>query len=554
MENQSATDCRLRFPYKLSDATEAFVRKSNEIPDDFQVREIQDSIDAARKVRAGLSERITEVRARLHQLEQVGAPRRQITETQLTLLNLEREDRPAARNIVRCSGPFLLVRRLPAEILSRIFVLHHQSCFEPPKVTARFARRSGDEESITFFPLWAPSWISETCIYWRNITLATQELWSTIRYNCTTQTPDTETALGIRTWIERGGDWPLSFSFTCQGHHGILGDDGPAEVPPVGHACRDVFDLLLSQGHRWREVHLTLSEVFLPKLVVLRGNLPLLEKLHYTNLTGPEPGGDDLDAFTTAPRLYDLSLSNVLGRVVATFPWAQITHYCGDHYDHAHTHILHLAPNISTITLKLEGDTLPQTLIHRLDHLRVTSGSLTLIVGEDIFRRIQLPSLKSFRCTLETPIPALVRILQRYGTTVTTLHIDNFIVHSSILNFLGAATAVESLTVIGPHYLYIQDPTPSHEVDRIFDRLAYRPGQAVPALFPRLRELHASGLEVHTAFVRVLESRRVASPETVKLEMVVLTDIKVRAAQKPEIDTRLRDLKRQGMRLSLSGL
>ncbi|KAJ7038813.1 hypothetical protein C8F04DRAFT_1088595 [Mycena alexandri] len=490
-------------PYSVSPSTIQVIR-SNRIPHAEEVEEISQSIDAAQSVRTGLAS--------------------QITAAQLALLQLQRLDDNAMQHIRRCTGALSPIRRLPPEVLSRIFHFYHQNCFSSVSTFGREPLFHSDR-------IWT---LGEICSYWRSVAVTTGHLWSTFQFTCKGRPQKTEAALA---WLLRAGNYPLTFSFACAGHGSAVVD------------C-DVFKALLSRGDRWRNAVFTIPQFFLPAVGALKGRLPILEKLHYTNGSQSAPPIPLLDAFSVAPMLHDLSLSDILASVPAILPWDQIEHYSGDQFDNMRNHVLGIAPNINTFVLNSPHGPAVTAVTHQLKKLDFRSGYHTLAC-------LTLPALKilHFRGVDSTHI---TRLLTRSGTALTDLHIESFdLALHNILDVFEITPALTSLTLLANRATFQATGAAN---DYIFIRLTPKRFRAArtgtwPVLLPRLQRLTATGLPASDAFVHMLESRVVATDENVRLESVLLRDVVVVPSEHAYSYARLQELANlTGMAVAIHGI
>ncbi|KAJ7728901.1 hypothetical protein B0H16DRAFT_1587913, partial [Mycena metata] len=171
-------------PHSVKPSTNQVIR-SNQIPHEAEVEEISRSIDAAKSLRVSLAS--------------------QITAAELALFQLRRMDHNAMQHIRRCTGALSPIRRLPPEVLSRIFHFYHQDCFDHVSPVAQQPPFDSDR-------IWT---LGEICNYWRSAALTTGHLWSTFQISCKGRPKKTEAALA---WLLRAGNYPLTFSFECAVH------------------------------------------------------------------------------------------------------------------------------------------------------------------------------------------------------------------------------------------------------------------------------------------------------------------------------------------------
>ncbi|KAJ7138296.1 hypothetical protein C8R44DRAFT_342369 [Mycena epipterygia] len=581
MEDKPKSNRSDPIPYALSPLTKRLVR-SNEAPLGLQEKELLESIVAAQTLKSSLAQQITDARKHLLLLQRAdeNATRKrlipsnealfgfrekeldanaqtlqssltqQITDSQLHLLRLERADENATLHIEGCTSALGPIRRLPPEVLSRIFAFYHATAL--PACKYRLLNIN-EEPDMSMFAAWNIWRLGHICSYWRDVALGTRELWSTFRFQCPGSTASTVQA--AQTWLQRSGSHALSLSFCCRT---IVGHtEGHADsFPPIGHACREVFEMLLSQRKRWKDAQFLFPQSFLPALASLRNNIPLLQQflaniLDYSNVEQLP------NVFAVAPALRVLYLSNILIPDTTTIPWNQITACRSEQYYHGGTHILNLAPNILMFTLDARdsaSDYSTGIIEHQLRHLHFISGTNTL-------RSLVLPALESFQFSPGAPFLAfnpapfdsVVSLFEYSGKKLTRLHIDDFNpALPGVLDVLAATPLLTSLTVVGGSMLaeYTPDePVVSH----LFDRLTYRQEQTLPALVPMLRELSTNELPPSDAIVRMVASRSRASPETVRLESFVFNAMHVSEVEHESSSyvDRFRQLEAHGLSVSV---
>ncbi|KAJ6512597.1 hypothetical protein C8R45DRAFT_323869 [Mycena sanguinolenta] len=174
------------------------------------------------------------------------------------------------------------VLTLPNEMVSEIF-LHTLPPY--PLCPQLFGRTS-------------PTSLTHICRKWREIALATPELWRAIRVSDVSsihrERPESEV------WTKRSGSFPLLISI--QIHH-----------------SREIYPELLDRCSRWE--HLTLS-VYTPAIINIDGPMPLLRHLELTQHDGH--GSVEL---RDAPQLRSVVIP--LSWAV-TLPWQQLTHLTMD--------------------------------------------------------------------------------------------------------------------------------------------------------------------------------------------------------------------------------
>ncbi|KAJ7642114.1 hypothetical protein FB45DRAFT_901820 [Roridomyces roridus] len=343
-----------------------------------------------------LRKRITEGQA------QVDALNAHITELQTMLGRLIAERDQISDLVHQYESAVSTVRRLPQDLVCEILGL-----------LSRGSRRMG-RESID-----APPWVlAQVCRSWRHAALTYGSLWSTIEISPLSTSPDI-----IEAQLQRSGDALLQiYCYRLNSKY---------DVHPR------VLELIVSQSHRWRTLHLKQIglNADLSWLWPTNNRLAALESLWvYSPAQTVVP-----DVFSTAGQLRRVVLSGEGSRMESPFvavPWSQVTHYRGRYPAERQRDILSLAANLvecaigDTTTASGEPITLPHlrrliiTENHFLDNL--TTPNLTELHVSDtdfdpyIFPFIARSSLSSTLTKLilscVTLPPALVATLAALPT------------------------------------------------------------------------------------------------------------------------------------------
>ncbi|KAF8177468.1 hypothetical protein K438DRAFT_1681424 [Mycena galopus ATCC 62051] len=197
----------------------------------------------------------------------------------------------------KCSSVFAPVRRLPPEILAKIFSL----CSSTPILY------SDGTQSIQYDvpdPVRQPHLerLLRVCVVWYNTVVTTPSLWANIEVDL--EGPNTsgeERFIHLSRSLDRSAHCPLTLHVS---------------------ACseRPGLELLGRCAARWRTAALYLTGVATPSLSHAKGHFSRLE---YLGLGGEDAKG--LDLFETAPILRRVILSQVDGPL-PKLPWRQLRH------------------------------------------------------------------------------------------------------------------------------------------------------------------------------------------------------------------------------------
>jgi hypothetical protein len=193
--------------------------------------------------------------------------------------------------IIEHDALLALIRRLPMEILTKIFILcmpnHGMSSFDPEH---------------------SPLLVGQVCIGWRQVALSTQALWSSI-----TVTRDRPSNKMANLWISRALSVPLTIRLDCTGSS------------KVG-SIRLAILVLVQYCDRWKTLELCIPESAIPRLRSIRHRLPSLESLSIQNPKESQFWSHEFSIFEFAPRLSKLSLGpGIFHDARFKIPWHQLT-------------------------------------------------------------------------------------------------------------------------------------------------------------------------------------------------------------------------------------
>jgi len=508
-----------KLPYKLPPSCDPLFT-SNAPPLSNQLAEIAESVRIAQTLKIKLD--------------------LQITKTRMELLRLEREETHAARHIARCKYPLALIRRVPNEILSHIFMCFADGIEDAPGSRGRLC--TNVREGV-----WL---LGHVCGHWRAVALSTPALWASFIYRCGGQVGNPNAL--AEEFLLRSGNYPLSVEFDCLGGR----THEHSTHPHLGDVCRDVFDAVLTRSPQWRAARFNIPPPLYPEMGIIRDNLPNLAKFQLSLFTfGEYHSFHDVETFRSCPRLVELNLQSFSVREFSpqyiAFPWHQLTRYSGA-AAYGAVSVLEQAPNIVDCTLRYDHTDrpLPRRLVHQMRSLRLWGGLVP-----EFLDNLELPALErvSFRDNISVP---MANLLRRSSPQLRSIELCGFGSTDAgassvcIVDVLAAAPTVVSLEILGQ-----QREQNFEGAAEVFNKLVYAPGQLIPAILPRLKHLTMTHVAFDDAFVRMIESRcvptvsGVAVPQGSRLESLSVTAM-------GDTDTdhllRLRQIEMQlGLRLSI---
>ncbi|KAK6977601.1 hypothetical protein R3P38DRAFT_3123760 [Favolaschia claudopus] len=208
------------------------------------------------------------------------------------------------------------IRRVPLEILSEIFM----ACLPRD----RFCTLSASE---------TPVLLGHICSSWRALSLAIPQLWASLhvveplRHEVTAEKVIGQRLDGMKTWLGRSGQCPLSISLHCSlGNHHLTTDEEWAGIvaPPLPP---DLFSKeLIPFAGRWKHLDLVMyPEGFLALANLTAADVPMLQSvslfLHLSYF-----GLDDLDS-TQFGILEGPNLSGFATRIPGSLVYSMSGHW-----------------------------------------------------------------------------------------------------------------------------------------------------------------------------------------------------------------------------------
>ncbi|KAJ7280366.1 hypothetical protein C8J57DRAFT_1302425 [Mycena rebaudengoi] len=296
------------------------------------------------------------------------------------------------------------VLTLPFDIISQIFV-----CCLPADASSLPSRFE------------APLLVAAICKEWREVALATHELWNTIHLDLRPQML-TKTVTLLAFWIPRAGGLPLSMSICFKFRPDPREGFGPPSHETFGTDWKALWALISQHSSHWHSI-----ELHIPLKVLLRfpsKNFTTLKTLSLDCGYGfMDSQHEPVQAFATAPQLRELHMGACVSARSINIPWEQITTLRGNDFQVVQgLRILEKLPNIVECELTLwglgVGDLVPIPALARLESLTVTKGHTR---GPALLGCLTLPALRRLEVDIDGS-PQIEAVLLLVARSACFLH------------------------------------------------------------------------------------------------------------------------------------
>lgn len=310
--------------------------------------------------RKAIQETISQSEAQMHMIQE------EIVRAQEFLMSLARKRDALCQHIRTHTNLLSAMQRLPLEILSEIFLYHHNVAADNGKDIMEAAMIPG-----------------QVCHNWRSAALATPKLWSNIVLPITPYIPTTLVDL-TSTFLNRSGDSPLSLQTI----------DAYMEDAEVDH----LLHLIVEASCRWQHVDSDLKLFQCDLLYQIKDKIPLLESLTLSHYGVDEDSSGRNSIFMRAPRLRRVRMHLGMLPNKLDLPWNQLTRLeLPKVHDVEFLAILADCSNLQefTVVVNSRGDHLQPVF-----HDRLRSLAINILQG---FTRpldlLTLPTLSNLRYT-----------------------------------------------------------------------------------------------------------------------------------------------------------
>ncbi|KAG6831850.1 hypothetical protein H0H87_003649 [Tephrocybe sp. NHM501043] len=217
------------------------------------------------------------------------------------------------------------IYRLPYEILLEIFSTELQDRYSGDRLFQRRLPR----RSLTLGKKLDPILLGQVCKQWRDTTLSSPLLWSSLSVLCNLK-PQTAELLAI--WLERSGEQPLTINFIeslCD-----LKTDDEWFNPPLNPVTDKVMSLLTAHAHRWKTIDFEFSLQISPLLANMSAkSFKILESAKLRSRRATNVRFDGLpplvkvwDAFHGSPSFHSADYEmEYVNHKLRDIPWSRLT-------------------------------------------------------------------------------------------------------------------------------------------------------------------------------------------------------------------------------------
>ncbi|KAJ7170877.1 hypothetical protein C8R43DRAFT_1231598 [Mycena crocata] len=382
------------------------------------------------------------------------------------------------------------VLTLPGEITSEIFI----HCL--PDIWPR-----EPQSSIS------PLLLTCICRQWRNIALATPQLWST--FSMLSNASDVQINHDfINRWLSRSGNLLLSLTF---GIPDVFDDFGIEELSVALDSMGRCLEMFWKYSSRWHAVEFSSKPSFLQhpsvSISVPDGGFPQLThlKIGCSTLADVAFGGEKVELFNDAPQLRSVTIElDTYGDVelrLFHLPWSQLTSFTGKSFvkDDCY-YVLTQTPALIHCTFMLYGDdhgNSPEMIppfppIPNLKSLSITAAhDISEFLGTLTLPGLETLDINNSR-TVTYAIPAVRQLLIRSHCALRNL------------TYRGQTSADEFFDCLRltPGLTFLDIPYSTAEIcGLVFERL-HKDSELVPQLQKLMISLHR--IQDHFPFDKLL--------------------------------------------------
>ncbi|KAF5337596.1 hypothetical protein D9758_014935 [Tetrapyrgos nigripes] len=354
----------------------------------------------------------------------------EIRRLEANIIQLQNKQQFARRRAEQFSSLLAPIRRLPSDILGRVFSL---LC----------------AENSIYLKLDLPAFcLSQVCAKWRKLVLSTPSLWSSLYVDAECSRPDEHVKALVDLYLQRSKHHPLHLRLS------MLRETSLAS---------DVLKSISAHSARWRSLSLKIRPILLKEdnFPSVKSNLPSLTRLRIWQLR-LQPNAGSFEVFRIAPMLKDIAIS--------ANPWISIplplgpdiwlTFHSCDVRD-AFQYLTMRATEVRDLTFS-ECTNFPDVpdnvTLHNLHTLTIAvhykSPNLSFFLDSLI-----LPSLTKLRLSLakghepvffEYTHDSMTSFLNRSGCSITSLELTNLrILDGDVLSLIRILPSLTSLTMHG---------------------------------------------------------------------------------------------------------
>ncbi|KAJ6482141.1 hypothetical protein C8R47DRAFT_585314 [Mycena vitilis] len=269
------------------------------------------------------------------------------------------------------------VLTLPFDIISQIFVY----CLPP-------------EDDASIWRTDAPLLLAGICRDWRDISLATHELWNTMHLSLR---PHSVLKVGplLEFWLPRAGNLPLQLSLVYKSSYGSSSSED---------AGLDALSGLISQyAHHWKTIDLVMPFSALFRLPAPKEAFTSLKKVVLNCGEGQQWAGTHAKLFINSPNLKELHIIAGVRPPRLALPWKQLVTLRLDTTSAAEcSKVLAYAPNLATVTASLwTVDVRSLAPIPPCSRLESLSLTLSHTRGPALLKALTLPALQHLEVDLD---------------------------------------------------------------------------------------------------------------------------------------------------------